>query len=389
MVSCSQPPPQPDGSGHDDTYPRRQGHGVWVIAILILLAVVVSLIFNINQSELELDSNGKTTAGSVPLDGAKALMEYQQVGEVFTQTVSDRTDLGPVQDAARRLIEHYPQFAPAHTLYAQVLLKRGNFAEAYDQFHRSLELDGQQAEIHLITGSIAYELKRFDRAKHHYAMAIELNAGKPTYRLHLARVHLQLNQLDEACNLILEALNLDSSLHTAYGLLADVYLKQNKTQLALTQIQRAIDHAQSGTRQTLVLYIRKKAGVLRRDNRPGDALVILQNLHPDEQTDPLVIEDMALCWSMTSQFDKAAEQYDHGLADNPTDSLLLIGATRWHIKAGHQEIARKLIDRLQYHDSSNPAIPKLLAQDEMGSSDQPLADAPGDPFHQSNSGSNP
>ena len=389
MVRCSQSPPQLNGSGHDDTCPRRQGHGIWAIAIIILLVVAVSLIFKINQTAFKLDLNGKITADSVPFDEAKALMEYQQVGEVFTHAVGNRTDLGPVRDAVRRLIERYPQFVPAQTLYAQVLLKRGDFSEAYDQFQHSLELDGEQAEIHLVAGSIAYQLKRFDRAKHHYSMAIGLNASKPTYRLHLARVHLQLNQLDEARDLIFEALNLDSSLHMAYGLLADVYLKQNKTQLALTQIQRAIDHVQSGTRQILVHYIRKKAFVLRRDNRPGDALVILQNLHPDEQTEPLVIEDMALCWSMTGQFDKAAEQYDHALADNLTDSLLLIGAARWHIKAGHHQIARKLVDRLQYHDPSNPAIPKLLSQDEIEISDQPLADVPGDSFYQLNSENNP
>ena len=389
MVRCSQSPPQLNGSGHDDTCPRRQGHGIWAIAIIILLVVAVSLIFKINQTAFKLDLNGKITADSVPFDEAKALMEYQQVGEVFTHAVGNRTDLGPVRDAVRRLIERYPQFVPAQTLYAQVLLKRGDFSEAYDQFQHSLELDGEQAEIHLVAGSIAYQLKRFDRAKHHYSMAIGLNASKPTYRLHLARVHLQLNQLDEARDLIFEALNLDSSLHMAYGLLADVYLKQNKTQLALSQIQRAIDHVQSGTRQILVHYIRKKAFVLRRDNRPGDALVILQNLHPDEQTEPLVIEDMALCWSMTGQFDKAAEQYDHALADNLTDSLLLIGAARWHIKAGHHQIARKLVDRLQYHDPSNPAIPKLLSQDEIEISDQPLADVPGDSFYQLNSENNP
>ncbi len=350
------------------TSPRRRSRrGIGVVVGLIVLGVAVAIVVRAYWSRQaehlrQQTASNQPGAGSVAFDQNQAELELARTQEAFSEAITRRRDVTPARDAARGLVERYPHFVPARTLYAQVLLKHGDFDAAYDQLTLSLELDAQQPEVHVLAGTVALELEQLEQAAGHFSNAVGLDPTNGLHRVRLAQAYLQLRRFDDTRDTLLEALRIDSALHQAYALLADTYAQQNKATLALPQIQKAIELTGSSERPITVAYIRKKAAILRRDNRPDEALLTLQNLRPEELADPGVIEDMALCWSMTGRFSKAAELYEDALAANPTNPRLVVGAARWRVKAGDADAARKHIQTLRRLNPRHPALDELREQ---------------------------
>jgi tetratricopeptide (TPR) repeat protein len=122
-------------------------------------------------------------------------------------------------------------------------LQSEQFKPAYEQLSRSLDLDRQQPEVQLLAGTVAMQLGNTEQAAQHYSMATGLSPREPRYLVHLALAYLKLGQTDRARDTFLGAIRVDSSCHAAFKGLADLYAQQNKLDLALGQIQNAIDAA--------------------------------------------------------------------------------------------------------------------------------------------------
>ena len=284
--------------------------------------------------------SARQDAGSARWDQNAADVELNKLRQAFEKIVSGTHQAGALVDAIRRLVQRYPQYAATRTLLGQVLLYDDQPDAAYQQLSLSLELDGQQPEVHLLAGTIAYQLERIDQATGHYSTAVGIDPSNPRYRLHLAQAYISQQRDNEARDVLLEALRMDSSLHAAYASLADLYARQNRLVLALTQIQKAIEHTGESEQDKQVFYYRQKSRLLRRDNRPEEALLTLKRLEMP-QIDLAVIEDMATCWSMLGKPEQAAMLFEDAMVADPTRSALVAGAVRWRIKAGDQETARR------------------------------------------------
>lgn len=366
MTSPSHPGRPHESAAVTRRAPRR---GTWVATLIVLAGVgagVITVAYWIAQArwmhERDTQQAAREPAGAAPWDPIVADTQINQVKQVFEQVVENHEPAAALAKAAQRLVERYPRYALARTLLGQVWLYDGQLEKAYDQFKLSLDLDGQQPEVHLLAGTIAYQLNDAPLATYHYKVAADIQPSEPRYRLHLAQAYLRQQQIDEARDVLLEALRVDSSLHEAYVVLADVYAKQNRLTLALTQIQKAIEHTPVSDRPRYILYIRQKAKFLRRDNRPSDALLTLRSLSESELADPAIMQDVALCWSLLGQPQKAAAMFEDAMISDPANWQLVAGAVRWRISAGHDAVARRHLLRLREMNPRAADIAQLEAQ---------------------------
>jgi len=310
----------------------------------------------------EAGSTHPEAAGSVVWDEDTAAAELGELQQRFNDVASENGQVGAISEAAQRLVERYPKYDAAHTLLGQVLVYQGRFDEAYERFKLSLSLNGQQPELQLLAGTLALKLDQIDKATGHYSMAVGLDTANPRYRTHLAQAYIKQHKYEEARAALLEALRIDSSLHGAYALLADLYAQQNRLVLALPQIQRAIEQTPVSERATRVIYTRRQAQLLRRNNQPDEALMALGALTPVEQADPQVMGEIALCWSLQGQPEEAAAMYERAISLNPTAWPLIAEAARWRIKAGDLEAAQRHLTVLRQVNPRAQAITDLEEQ---------------------------
>jgi tetratricopeptide (TPR) repeat protein len=281
-------------------------------------------------------------------DLTTAERELKELQESFLER--RREDLDRLVQWGYRLVDRHPQYAEARVLLAQMLLDALEVQSAYEQMETALELDPQQPEVRRLAGDLALILGRNVDAARHYSTAVSLAPRDATYRLHLSQAYMNMNEMDRARDTLLEALRIDSSLHKGYAAMSDIYAKQNKTTLALTQIGKAIEHTPISERDVQVIYIRRQGHLLRRDNRPREALMSLQALTLKEQRDAEVLQEMAVCWAMLGQPLKGAELFEAELAMSPRDWQLLAGAAEWRLKAGDAEAAQRHVQRLEMLD---------------------------------------
>src|SRR5690606_30912015 len=146
-------------------------------------------------------------------------------------------------------------------------------------------------------GTISEELGDLDRALVHYHHAVTIAPSSPRYLSFLGNAYLLKGERAKATQTLLEAIRYDSSFHRAYGILATMMAEEGKLQLALQQIDKAIDNVPIAERPAQVNYLRFKARMLRRDNRPEEALQVLtEALLPEEQLHKLSLADIAATW---------------------------------------------------------------------------------------------
>jgi tetratricopeptide (TPR) repeat protein len=276
--------------------------------------------------------------------------------------VAENQDVRSMVGPAEQLAARYAEYAPAHTLLAQVYRVAGRIDDSIHALDRSLELDPEQANVHEMAGQMELSQERFDNALAHFSQAAGMEPRETKYQLFIAQVYIVQQQYDQARQLLLRALALDSSQHKAYAMLSDLYARQNKTDLALDQMQKAIDHTSISERDMQVVYIRNKSRLLRRANKPSDALLALEALSAEESADMAVVEEIATCWAMMGEFATAAEIYEEGFFHNHNDFELLERAAAWRIKAGDTDRAAKYLEIIRRNDPRSPAIADLEEQ---------------------------
>lgn len=359
--------PQPPGSDKQhDTPPGRAGspRGAWVVAVMLLLGAVAgtaSVSYWGLQGKWMRERDAEQDAGPDVWDEPAARVELQQLQEQFNQLASKKGQTDHLITEIQRFVERYPKYAQGRILLAQAMIHDEQYEQAYEQFNLSLELDGQQPEVQLLAGTLAYKLDRLNDAVRHYSMAVGLAPANPRYRLHLAQVYLRQRQDEQARNELLAALRADSSMHEAYAALAQLYAQQNKITLALAQTQKAVEHTPVSEPAKRVQYLRHQTKLLLRDNRPQEALLTLESLTPDQRAQPQVMADMATCWSMLDQPDRAAQLYEQAAAANPTRWRLVAMATSWRLKANDVEAARAHLATLTRLRPQAPEVQELRA----------------------------
>ena len=338
---------------------RTGSKGTWIVMAMIGLGLLGGLISTWYWStKVQVIDDPAEGAGSVPFDRQRAEAELRETQDHYA-TLRESGGIDAALAELTRLVEKYPRYAAARSQLALVLSDSGRLEEAYAQLERCLDLDGQQPNVHMLAGTIATNLNDLAGAAHHYSQAIGLEPSSGQYRVFLAQVQIKQNAFELARMTLLEALRIDSSQHEAYACLSDLYARRNMLDLALLQNQKAIEHVPITEQHKQIGYLRRKAALLRRMNRPEESLQTLRGLFPKYRDQIPVIEEMAMSWHLLGQPENGARLYEQQLILNPTQWQLAAGAATWWLKAGEMKNAERHVATVKRIDPWAPVIPEL------------------------------
>jgi tetratricopeptide (TPR) repeat protein len=329
----------------------------WLILVVAVLAVLGALSMWGPGRGGPVPSDPQVGAAS-SADTESVIDDLSELGDLFAKVMENNRDAQTVIDRIDGLIVQNQDLPEAHTLRGQMLIYAGRAPEALTAFQASLELQPRQADIHRMAGGLAMKLGQYDDARHHYEQARSIEPGNGEHAVYLANLQVKLNEDDQATETLLAALRRNSELHGAYALLSDIYAKKNKLNLALGQIQRAIETAPNDT-TTRLIYVLKRAALQRRDNQPAESLATLNALPQDIRLQPKVLQDTATSWAMLGKPLMAAELYERVLAVDPSSDLAAAAAAHWQIKAGNVDAARQHVQTLRRINPRYTTLPEL------------------------------
>ncbi len=345
-------------------YPNAQSPGgaaPWLVASAVVLALLGAMaLWGTGRGTPQ--PAGPDTTKPTPGETDSLDAELAELGDRFAQVMDNNRDAQPLIDRIDRFLADHPDVADAHTLRGQVTIYARRPKEALASLERSLELEPRQAEVRVLAGSAAMGLEHYEQAIKHYETALSIDPGKAINAVYLANAQQRIGEDDLAVTTLLTALRRDSRLHSAYALLSDIYAKQNKVALALDQIGRALENAQAENTAARTAYTLKRAALLRRDNRPAEAIAALEALPPQARVTPDVLRDTATGWAMLGKPAMAAELYERVLAVDPSNDLAAAEAARWWLKADNPDAARRNLQALRRINPRHEAVNELDVQ---------------------------
>lgn len=243
-------------------------------------------------------------------------------------------------------VERAPRDVDLRTLLAEALLAQGKPKEAHTQYEHAIFIADDNAELRFAAGAVASMAGMTVRAEEHFWRAQQLAPTNPKHPLYLGQVQRKLEKKDEARASFFRAATLDPNLALAWGSLAVLALDENNLSVAMNYVRKAREADPSSLTWRIV-----EAKILRRDNKPEEALLMLSAL--DERarlTDPALLEEMALCHGMLREPAKASTLYadaaDAAVRENgPNAAEFLLAAAAWSERAGDRDVAEVYASR--------------------------------------------
>ena len=234
-----------------------------------------------------------------------------------------------------RGVERFPNDQPMRLAYAETLLALGKFADAYEQYDRAVAFGQDRAEYRFAAGMAASRAGLNDHAEAQWIKARELDKANPQYPLFLAQLQRKLGRnADARANLVIAAA-LDPNLAVAWGSLAAIALDENHTGPALQHAEKA-----AKLDPTNPLWRIMQSKILRRENRPREALDIVMAVPEFERTtDISIIDELAACHGMLGDPRAAANVFVEAANASPENAELAYQSAVWLQRAGDTERA--------------------------------------------------
>lgn len=271
--------------------------------------------------------------------GPGAAARFQSVDAALTLAGEHLRAGAPLEAVSvlDRAARQFPTDQRAHTSLAQALVLLGRHAEALPHYQNALRIGPDTAPLRFEAGTVANTAGDRAAAIEHYKVATTLDQSNPQYPLFLGMVQLQTNDRPQATISLLRAIRLDPAIAEAWGTLAQMALDENRLHSALEQARTA-RQLQPDVPRWRVLH----AKILRRDNRPQEAIELLSGLPEDQRLAGEALRTLAECHAMTGDTPAAAALYLRAAEARPDDAPLLLEAARWASRAGNHEHARRL-----------------------------------------------
>lgn len=331
----------------------------WLTVGLSVIVLVGGVVFWRWGSSVGKDSK---SAGQGALDKTRDAEAAARALEALEETVTAAVMEGRARSVIadlEKLVQKYPDYAPAWRTLGNVYLAAEEDERALEAYDRSLTLEPNQPALWALAGATAMKKGQVERAQKYFETAVRLDSQTARYRILLAGVHLKKQEYERARDLLLTALTIDPKAHKAYALLAETFAGQGKLSMALDQIDKAIQMVPERDRSIRRQYVRQKAELLRRANRPEEAIQVLMSLPESDRWQLEVMDDLAVCWGMMGQPGQAAAVFERRAELDPTDDQALARAAQWRIRSGDWEQARQHVARLRKINPLSPALADL------------------------------
>lgn len=293
------------------------------LAVLLVVAVVVVVRL----------SNTAVTAPSVGTPVAAGPTSAELIDIARQALKNSKTD--HAEPALKDGVERFPSDQALRLTYAEVLLSRQKFAEAYEQYDRAVALGEDRAEYRFAAGMAASQAGLSDHAEAQWLRARELDRANPQYPLFLAQLQRKAGRNADARANLMMAVKLDPALAVGWGTLAAIALDENHAGPALQHAEKAI-----ALEPSQGLWRVLKAKILRRDNRPREALdAVLAMPRAERALTPGALDEIAACHGLLNEPRAAADVYIQRLDEAPEDADAAYNAAIWLQRAADPERA--------------------------------------------------
>ncbi|MCE2967792.1 MAG: tetratricopeptide repeat protein [Phycisphaerales bacterium] len=327
---------------------RRVGVIALVVVMLVLLAgIIAGLVFAFRTPSLPPGADPRVM--DRPIETIQAALS---ASDEYTSK-SQFVNAGLILD---RAAQKFPDDQEIRLRLARVLIFQERFADALEQFEQAIRIGPALAMIHSDAGTVASRARLDDRALFHFSKAMSIDPKEARYPLYLAMIHLRKGDDAKAMATLLGVVRLDPGIAEAWGTMAQLMLKENNLTIAEQHAKRARELQPASPRWRHVL-----AQIVKRDNRPHEAIELLQGLTPQEQvSEPGLLSTLAESYGMVGNPTAAAVLYGNAIGWRSGDPELHYQAAVWARRSGDLRGARLRVNMAG--SMGHPKAAELLAE---------------------------
>lgn len=267
--------------------------------------------------------------------------------------------------AIRTLHDRFPDHPEVVKAYVEVLLHENKHADAYQTMLRYIELKPEDAPARFQAGMIANSLQKRSEAVEHFKSACAADKSNPQYPLYLGQMLARQRDWTQAKIYLAAAAALKPDQDIIWGTLGQIALEENSIEMARQYAHKAQTLAPDNLHWRVL-----QSRILRRDNQPDQAILILNALPEGDRWTPTVVNEVAICRALTGDFAGAAREHLDFLNRDTTATESAVAATRYFLQAGDLASAKQWLGFCQRANPDSPDVLALSEQVHKAESDQ-------------------
>ncbi len=293
----------------------------WALAAVgvLALAAAAGVLLTLRPTPAPADG---ATARTAPVPGA-----MDQVLNAIS-TLKRDGEFAKARTILAEAIAQHPEEQRLYVEQAEVLVALQQTKEAYAAYEQAIASGEPTHAIQLAAGTVASMLGNTPRAREHFEAAQQLDKTDWKAPLFLAQMQIKQGDSLEASKNLLLAVKLKPDSAAAWGSLADLELRENKISLAAQHVAKARELEPDST-----LWRVLDARILKRDNKPSEALEVLMGLDAAQRLEPGVLQTMGECLGLLSRPADAAVLYSDASDAQPSRGDLALAAAQWWERA--------------------------------------------------------
>ena len=342
-------------------FPSRRGKVTPALLIIFALIVVttVFLVLALKPASTPSQANGADSnlgqASNNAATAPSAASNSQRVDAVLNAAITLIRDskYSQAQAVLIQAAQEFPNEQRVQQELGNVYLAQQQVDSAYIAYNKALQIGPASAALELMAGSAANMSNRLEEAEGHFLAAQKGDPSDFKATIFLAQVQIKREKHDAAKANLLIASKLKSEAALPWGNLAEIALRENKLELAKQHIAKARELDPVANIWRII-----QARILKRDNKPQEALEILIGLPEEEQFEPFILETMLQCYGMLTRTGDAAKLAVRASNASPARGDLAMQAAQWSERAGDLQRAHEMANRGQ--ECGEPGADELI-----------------------------
>ncbi|MBL1217859.1 MAG: hypothetical protein D8M59_10235 [Planctomycetes bacterium] len=336
-----------------------------MLGISLILAVAAIALKSLTQKQ----APPAVTTGQTSAPAPSGADDTQTLNAQQRKEIEDALDaasqymntdhLPEAETILKALIAKYPdhpdvlrQMSGLHMLFARTV-------PACECFDHMLELHGGSAADYHHAGVLANMIGNLDLSRQRFETACRMNPSEPEHFKYLAMIEMKQYDYAAAKAHLVQAATMNDADEVIWGTLGEIAFLENHLDIGMQHTKKARALNPANLKWRLI-----EARILRRQNKPDEAITLLSALTKPDSVEQGVINEIALCWAMKGDPLHAAQihiDYVNSNARNRrVDSPL--AAARYLMQADDLGQARVWVQNALNRDPTNEEAQNLLDQ---------------------------
>lgn len=328
--------------------PSRRGRvtPTFLIIVVLIVAITVLVVLALKPNSTPSQANGAdSNLGQASNNAAptqSAASNSQRVDAVLNaaSTLVRDSKYSQAQAVLLQAAQEFPGEQRVQQELGNVYLAQQQVDSAYLAYSKALQIGPATSALELMAGSAANMSNRLEEAEGHFLAAQKGDPSDFKATIFLAQVQIKRERHDAAKANLLIASKLKPEAALPWGNLAEIALRENKLEIAKQHIAKARELDPGANIWRII-----EARILKRDNKPQEALEILIGLPEEEQFEPVILETMLQCYGMLTRSKDAAKLATRASDANPARGDLAMQAAQWCERASDIPAALEMATR--------------------------------------------